>query len=314
MLMTPLNYGDRDLVLKEFIATHGDRYDYSLSEFAGCYDYIKIGCHVHGVFVQQTYEHRRGRGCPECGRIASRTYLVRRNRNTDILSSFLKIHSDRYDYSLIDFGVPIYSQDRIDIICKQHGVFTTTVSIHTSGANCPKCAILEKVGSTDLFISKATDLHGDVYDYSRVVYDRSFRKVELICKRHGGFLITPNNHLRGNGCPLCISSKGENRIALTLNRMGVVYEVQKTFTDLRRLRFDFYIPSKNLLIEYDGKQHFEPVSYGVSKSIKASDHDRFLKQRRNDIKKNEYAERNCIRLIRIPYYGDVVEILKESLK
>ena len=57
--------------------------------------------------------------------------------------------------------------------------------------------------NTESFISKAISVHGNKYDYSKVEYKNTGTKVILICKEHGEFLQTPNEHLVGSGCIDC---------------------------------------------------------------------------------------------------------------
>nr|DAY73207.1 MAG TPA: restriction enzyme [Caudoviricetes sp.] len=57
--------------------------------------------------------------------------------------------------------------------------------------------------TTEEFIARAKEVHGDRYDYTKVVYEKCTTKVEIICKEHGSFWQTPINHLRGSGCPHC---------------------------------------------------------------------------------------------------------------
>ena len=59
------------------------------------------------------------------------------------------------------------------------------------------------------FISKAVKVHGSKYDYSKVDYKGCRTKICIICKEHGEFWQTPNNHLNGSGCPKC--TKYRNR-------------------------------------------------------------------------------------------------------
>lgn len=56
------------------------------------------------------------------------------------------------------------------------------------------------------FIYEARKVHGDKYDYSRVVYESSVKKVCIICPEHGEFWMTPNAHLRGHRCPKCFGT------------------------------------------------------------------------------------------------------------
>lgn len=54
------------------------------------------------------------------------------------------------------------------------------------------------------FLKEASEIHGDIYDYSRVVYINSKTPVEIICRKHGSFFQTPNKHVsQKHGCPLC---------------------------------------------------------------------------------------------------------------
>jgi len=57
--------------------------------------------------------------------------------------------------------------------------------------------------AADSFAEKAEKVHGNTYDYSAVVYETARKKVIVICRIHEGWGITPDNHLRGYGCPNC---------------------------------------------------------------------------------------------------------------
>jgi len=57
--------------------------------------------------------------------------------------------------------------------------------------------------TTEQFIEDAIALHGDRYDYSKVVYFRSLSTVEIVCRKHGPFMQSPNKHLQGRGCRAC---------------------------------------------------------------------------------------------------------------
>ena len=93
-------------------------------------------------------------------------------------------------------------------------------------------------------------------------------------------------------------SKGEEQIIQILRAAGVRFEREKTYSDLKggRYRFDFYLPAYNVLIEVDGKQHFEQVA--KFQRTRAE----FLKQQENDRRKNSYCLANNITLLRIPYW------------
>lgn len=55
------------VIEKVFKIAHGDKYDYSLSEYGGLRKKITIICREHGEFKQRTRNHMNGQGCPKCG-------------------------------------------------------------------------------------------------------------------------------------------------------------------------------------------------------------------------------------------------------
>ena len=99
----------------------------------------------------------------------------------------------------------------------------------------------------------------------------------------------------------CIKSQGEEKIKNILSQNNIIYESQKTFEDCRfpdtnmLARFDFYLPNYNILIEYDGKQHYQYTNSGWNTE------ENFLKTQNRDKYKNEWCKNNNIKLIRIPY-------------
>ena len=123
----------------------------------------------------------------------------------------------------------------------------------------------------------------------------------------------PSNLLRGTGCPKCSKSHGENEISKLLDDNNISYEIQKKFDGLvgvgnRKLSYDFFIPSDNILIEYNGIQHYEYVKRFGSE-------ERFINQQEHDRRKREYAKQNNIKLVEIPYweFDNIKEILSKEL-
>ena len=113
---------------------------------------------------------------------------------------------------------------------------------------------------------------------------------------NNNFITTSHNLLSGNtqSCG-CLKSKGEEKIKLILQQHNIIYEQEKTFQDLPLKRFDFYLPDFNLLIEYDGQQHY--YSNGGW-----SNEENLKNVQQRDKEKNEYALSHNIPLIRIPYW------------
>lgn len=128
--------------------------------------------------------------------------------NEMIIRDFKSIHGDTYDYSLVDYKS---MHTKVKILCPIHGIFEQEPVAHfLQKQGCKKCS-LEKISikqrsSTEIFVNKAKDIHGDRYDYSLVEYGRNaFDKVKIVCKEHGIFKISPNNFLsKAQNCPICM--------------------------------------------------------------------------------------------------------------
>jgi hypothetical protein len=291
---------------------HGNKYDYSLVDYKNSTTNIKIKCLIHNyIFEQKPANHiHHKQGCPKCGGNAKLS-------TEQFIEKAKKIHGNKYDYSstMYDGGNRL-----VTILCKScNKTFTQKAEQHLQGSGCKICTykiLSEKFSYTlETFISKAITRHGDKYDYSKVIYKNCFTKVILTCKKHNKeFLIKPMAHINsGNGCPICKSSKGEIIISNILDSLSINYIPQKRFKEcknIKELPFDFYLPKENngkgLCIEYQGVQHFKPISIfgGISSLLKTQNNDRL---------KREYCRNNNILLIEYTY-KDNFETIKNDLE
>jgi hypothetical protein len=117
----------------------------------------------------------------------------------------------------------------------------------------------------------------------------------------------PKHGLNGSAsCDNCRKrSVGEHFIKTYLDSEAIEYEVEKSFPGLvykAPLRFDFYIPSVNMAIEFDGEHHFEDVSKKWKGKGKVKWKGSFEKVKIRDELKNQYCQDNNIFLLRIPYW------------
>lgn len=185
----------RKKTLEQFIfeskQVHGDKYDYSKVEYINIDSHVTIICPQHGEFKQTPYHHLKGNGCPKCnGGIAL--------DKDKFIDKCKKIHNNKYDYSKTQYN-GIYQ--KICIICPKHGEFWQVANNHINGKGCPKCCGKNK--DTRDIINEFKEIHGNKYDYSKVVYKGALKKVCIICPEHGEFWQTPHTHLRGCGCQQC---------------------------------------------------------------------------------------------------------------
>lgn len=300
---------------------HGDKYDYSKTVYVKAKSKVIIICSKHGEFDQTPNGHLNGSGCRMCVGKS----LNGKNRIQYMKEKALSRRGTEFDYSNVDWAT-LTNKTTATIVCKKHGSFQMEWGKHIAHCyvhGCPSCSKenMKEIQYLPLseFIEKSVKVHGDKYDYSQVDYVGAHKKVKIICKTHGHFYCTPANHWsNGVGCPGCLHSnpsKGEAKIAAWLERNHIQYEYQKSYSDLwwksnkGRLKYDFWLSKENVLIEYDGEHHFLPLSW--SKKIDGS--KRLIEQQAKDQLKNEYAEKNNIKLVRILYNQDIEQILEAEL-
>jgi very-short-patch-repair endonuclease len=175
------------------------------------------------------------------------------------------------------------------------------------GTGCPKCAGNIKKTHEEYVYELSC-----INPYIKVIekYIDSVTPILHECLIDGyQWYAAPTNLLSGCGCPQCHESSGERQIRTWLEKHDVLYDFQKRFSDckdINSLPFDFYLPDYNIAIEYDGKQHFEPIEYfgGIKSFERTVKHDNI---------KNEYCKNNGISLLRIPYFKNVEEELNNFL-
>lgn len=179
---------------------HGDRYDYSLTQYTHSRDLVQIGCPQHGPFKQLPGNHLSGAGCSQCAGVAPLTL-------DSWAAAARRRHGHRYDYSKVQLAG---ANAKVEILCPEHGPFWQTPNHHARGCGCPQCARKAPEKTQDLrhehFLKQAEAVHGDRYDYSKTVYKNNRVKVEIICRQHGSFWQAPANHVHKqlrSGCPKC---------------------------------------------------------------------------------------------------------------
>lgn len=217
-------------------------------------------------------------------------------------NSFIKkaqaCHGEIYDYSLVNYK---NNRSKIEIVCSRHGTFSQRPTDHLSKKGCVKCGLErghEKQTKNLLeFIEDANIIHLNYYDYSNTKYVNNKIKVKIICPKHGEFKQRPNDHLGGAGCPRCFN-KNEARTGKILQDIFKIKDLksQKRVGDFR---VDYFFIAKGIkyVIEYNGKQHYEPVKFGNLTEDQAR--AMFHKQVIRDEKLRKYCQENCIELIEI---------------
>ena len=265
---------------------HGDKYNYSKVKYVNNRTEVCIICPEHGEFWQKPFVHLKGNGCHKC------SLNKKRNLFSDGREKFIKkakkVHNDKYDYSKVDY---VNARTKVCIICPEHGEFWQTPYVHIiSKYGCPKCgkkaASTNEALSTEDFIEKAKQIHGDKYDYSEAQYKTSKSLIKIICPKHGEFWQTPDSHLHGSGCQRCsnVKSIGEEEI---FNILKSAYDDEietRNRSVIKPYELDILMPKLNIAIEYNGlRWHSEE----------------FTKDKYYHLKKMEMCKEKNIKLISI---------------
>ena len=284
---------NRDIIT-EFKKVHGDKYDYSKVDFVGSINNknkVIVICPDHGEFEIDYNSHLNGCGCNKC---TGRRYETQE----EFISLAKSLYGDKYCYDKVKY---INSTTPITITCNEHNQDFQVLPLNflrPGHFSCPECDT--RVVDTQSFIIKSKEIYGDdLFDFSETIYNSSKERVKIICKYCGRILeVIPDKFLREQYECDCQKSGKSSLEESVLNLLLELFNPedilkQYWFNDLiyiRKLKFDFYIKSKNLLIECQGRQHFLPIDYFGGEAA-------FKEQKKRDILKFDYCENNKINLL-----------------
>lgn len=258
---------------------------------------LKIDC-GHVWYASPNLIRDYSNYCPICKEIS-----IKESREEKI-NEFLR----NTDVEILDYH---YSDDKILFRCKECGnEWTGTYyNVIVSGRRCPNCIgrhISESLKhSHEEFVSQIFKINPHITVLGK--YKKATEKIEVQCNICN-FIWSPvaNSLIQGCGCPKCNRPHGEVKIGNYLDKNKIPYEAQKKFPELGRLSYDFYLPVQNLLIEFQGKQHYQPIKHFGGEEA-------FIKQQERDTKKRKYAQEHNINLLEIKYNENVNDVLEKYL-
>lgn len=235
----------------------------------------------------------RGSGCPKCAGNIKRTcngYIKEvavKNPNIEVVGMY------------IDARVPITHRCKIDGYLWEASPYSIL-----GGCGCPKCGGT-LIKTTENYCEELKKINPDVEVIEEYINART--PILHKCKIDGcEWKISPSNALQGKGCPACRESNGERKIRQWMETNNINYIYQKSFDNCRDkkvLPFDFYLIDMNILIEYDGEGHFEPIKFNGISDEEAN--KKFVTTQYHDSIKTKYCQEHNIQLLRIPYFKDV---------
>lgn len=267
------------------------------------------------------YNNRKNKdfdACDNCRtRKGSNTTLGRRAKE-----HFDKIRQvcEENDYILLtdeseyrDLNTPIIYE------CKKHGIKQSNAGLLLQGRGCRDCGyetVVQKRTLDKQYVKNETEkfngnklLNPDDYIGARV------RNLKILCSCGEIFITSFNDYMSKDAkrCPSCSGheSSGEYAVKQILNKYNISFVQQKKFSDCRDtlpLPFDFYLPDYNMVIEYNGRQHYEAVDYFGGQ-------DAFEYTAKHDSMKDTYCKDNNIHMLRISYadYKNTEHIITKEL-
>jgi hypothetical protein len=304
-----------DEFVRRSVEKHGTKYDYSKVAFKTIKDKVIIGCPVHGWFEQKVEAHMNGKGCKICAN--EQSSLNKRLSNETFIARVKERWGEKFDLSQLKY---VDSKTKVLIGCSKHGFFYTSPTQLLRGIfPCRKCW-MESIGKYGMvtyndFVARSNAVHNNKYTYPDTDFKSVKDKVRIVCPKHGEFTQEVFSHMIGVGCPKCNSSKGEIKVESFLKKNDIEYISQYKITNdnlictNNKFWVDFFLPKNNVIIEYNGMQHYKKMGvFGGKKKLE--------KTQDRDLSLRVYCKEHNIKLIEIPYteYNNIEEILSKKLK
>ena len=260
-------------------------------------------------------------------------------------TTFLKKATAKFGSSFDYQGIAyINGNVPITVVCTKHGPFVVKPNNHLSSKYgcCPQCILdnREPYLAQEAVLNRARCRHGDTLTYENSNYTGIANSLEVSCVKHGPFTVGSvatllNTTPKGRACPSCNSERiaseraakkhardiramehrsssgsvGERLIRRTLRANNIEFVEQKTFPGCRSsnlLRFDFYLPATNTVIEFNGRQHYHAIAFFGGRSGLTS-------TRKRDIIKRNFCYDNGVAYEVIRYDQDCHTALERIL-
>lgn len=198
--------------------------------------------------------------------------------------------------------------------CPKHGIQTSIYNNLVSGHGCKKCAMETNGINQRNSPQKLIEYIGSYYNDKLLNPEEYLRagesNLKILCGQCGKNVFVTSFINFKNGTQRCINctrsiSSNELKIRNILDEHNINYIPEKTFPDCKDkglLFFDFYLPDNNMIIEFDGEQHYNN-NFHITRGIKDPE-GTFKKQKLHDEIKNQYCKDKGIYLLRIPYWEE----------
>lgn len=263
---------------------------------------MKCYCHKHNIITNKTMQEiLDGQGCKECGKEKLSSL-----KTLSLEAAQQKVNIQNPHIKLIEY---CGHKNDVKCFCTKHQ-FYFTKKLNTliySHSGCPTCYVenirdICGVGQEE-FVKKLKAIHPELSVLGK--YENNTTPIEVCCNIHNyKYSLTPTALLSRHSC--CDKSRityKEELVCKQLEDWGFRIERQKVFSDCkdkRVLPFDIYLTDFNVLIEYQGEQHYRPVYYSSEPKEQAERRHQYVVF--HDELKREYCHKHSIPLIYVPFW------------
>lgn len=191
----------KKLTTEDFIerakAIHGDKYNYSKTEYVNKSTKVCITCPVHGDFWQTPHAHTvKNSGCPKCGNSLKKT-------TEEFIKDAREKHGSKYDYRKVEY---VDANNYVLIICPEHGEFKQTPHKHLCGRGCPKCANMKRAQGRALSHEEHVATIAKVNPDVEILEMIANATTPVLCRSRicgHEWRATPHDLKNGHSCPKC---------------------------------------------------------------------------------------------------------------
>ena len=279
-------------------------------------DYVNCICKKHNVHmykkISEILDHK---GCYLCG-----IEKVSENLTYSLVEANNIIHKINPHVDILEYNG---AQNKALCHCNKHDkdFYKHFNVLKTASSGCDICykeRMIELCGvDKDTFINRLSISQPDVMLVGE--YISLTEPTMFYCKRHNHYFENrPRDILsRSRCCDKSQDTYKQEQICSYLELQGHHVIREKTFEnckDKHVLPFDCYLDDLNVVVEYDGEQHYIPIRFGGCSDGEMN--EKYLYTKRHDEIKTKFCKDNGIHLIRIPFFNfeNYKEILDEELK
>lgn len=264
-----------------------ERVDLPIDKYSGVNNKLCFKCQRGHFYKQRAIDHFKS-GCPHCPHYKGKNSVEYRFNEYKKKCTNIGVAYPLFGY--VNNKTPMYHE------CVKRGhIFKCSPQYFKTRRECPRCNHNSLYNDNFLYNEKCKQLN---YDLPIDILQGPRTKIRFKCSSEHIYKQTPYSHIvKGTSCPYCKQSRGEKYIQCYLKNNEIKYVAQKKFSNLKDksyLSYDFYLPEYNMLIEYQGEQHYRKNKYFGGTKV-------FQKQQLHDKLKKEYAKNNGYKLLCLPY-------------